>query len=279
MTPGFHPGELHVQQRAGERERAQLVGRMVDRELSPGIRELLAGMRTIAIATIDHDGNRWTTLCAGTPGFLAGEARRLRIGSPPPVTDPARPRAGGLIGAIGIDMAHRRRVRINGTAEAVTDDEVVIAVREAYGNCPRYIDPTANHLRDHSAQRRYRPAAVLSPRQRRLIEAAPVFFIGSAHPRFGADASHRGGPPGFVTVHSGTEISFPDYRGNGLFNTLGNLADHPSVGLVFADPADTMLQVTGRAAIHWHPRSDTGEPSRTVSVHITKVVESNAPKP
>jgi predicted pyridoxine 5'-phosphate oxidase superfamily flavin-nucleotide-binding protein len=74
---------------------------------------------------------------------------------------------------------------------------------------------------------------------------------GSTAPR--ADASHRGGPPGFVEVAGdGARLRFPDFPGNRMFQTLGNLAVDPRVGLLFVDwDTGTALQVTGRAEIVW----------------------------
>jgi hypothetical protein len=65
----------------------------------------------------------------------------------------------------------------------------------------------------------------------------------------GADASHRGGDPGFVDVDRDRIVS-PDYPGNGVFCTLGNVEAHGRVGLLFVDFSDgRTLQVTGRADI------------------------------
>ncbi len=61
------------------------------------------------------------------------------------------------------------------------------------------------------------------------------------------DASHRGGPPGFVAVRGDT-LRIPDYAGNSMFNTFGNLLGHPLVGLGFpAFDGGGWLQVGGRA--------------------------------
>jgi hypothetical protein len=65
--------------------------------------------------------------------------------------------------------------------------------------------------------------------------------------------SHRGGRSGFVrveTVDDRTVLTFPDFRGNFFFNTLGNLTVYPKAGLLFVDHASGgVLQLTGRAAI------------------------------
>ncbi|WP_221469511.1 pyridoxamine 5'-phosphate oxidase family protein [Cohnella nanjingensis] len=69
-----------------------------------------------------------------------------------------------------------------------------------------------------------------------------------AHARY----RHRGGSPGFVRGAGDRELVFPDYFGNSMFNTLGNLHVNPRSGLPFIDfePGGT-LQLTGEAEVLW----------------------------
>jgi len=92
----------------------------------------------------------------------------------------------------------------------------------------------------------------------------------------GADASHRGGLPGFVRVESVNRLVFPDYRGNRMFNTLGNLELSPRAGLLFPDfTTGDALQLSGRAAVLWDdPRlAEFPGAERLVVFDIEKVVE------
>jgi hypothetical protein len=89
----------------------------------------------------------------------------------------------------------------------------------------------------------------LGDAERRIIAGADTFFIASANPAGNLDASHRGGRPGFVQVGE-NELWIPDYPGNGMFNTLGNLSLHPPAGLLFIDFAGSeSLQLTGVTAL------------------------------
>ena len=93
-----------------------------------------------------------------------------------------------------------------------------------------------------------------------LVARADTFFIASQFSEGGGDwtegidVSHRGGPPGFVLVAHETALLFPDYSGNCMFNTLGNLLINPRCGLLFVDfdSGDT-LQLTGEAEILMGP--------------------------
>jgi predicted pyridoxine 5'-phosphate oxidase superfamily flavin-nucleotide-binding protein len=84
-----------------------------------------------------------------------------------------------------------------------------------------------------------------------FIESAIYFFLATADADGRPDCSFKGGPAGFVQVTGPSELAFPDYDGNGMFRSLGNLAVNPEVGLLFIamHGAPRRLRVTGRATI------------------------------
>ena len=66
-----------------------------------------------------------------------------------------------------------------------------------------------------------------------FIESTIYFFIATADAEGRPDCSFKGGTPGFVRVTADNELAFPDYDGNGMFKSLGNLVVNPNVGLLF----------------------------------------------
>lgn len=66
-----------------------------------------------------------------------------------------------------------------------------------------------------------------------FIESAIYFFIATADAQGRPDCSFKGGAPGFVRVTGPSELAFPDFDGNGMFKSLGNLLVNPNVGLLF----------------------------------------------
>lgn len=87
-----------------------------------------------------------------------------------------------------------------------------------------------------------------------LIEKADLFFISSSNHESDMDTNHRGGPPGFVRVLSndqnGVTIVYPEYSGNRLYQTLGNLRTTPQAGLVFPNFENgDVLYLSGRTEI------------------------------
>ncbi|MEM8857452.1 MAG: pyridoxamine 5'-phosphate oxidase family protein, partial [Chloroflexota bacterium] len=117
---------------------------------------------------------------------------------------------------------------------------------------------------------------VLSSEQTNWIRTADTFFVASSHPEKGTDASHRGGNPGFIQVDGNSRLVWPDYSGNMMFNTLGNIAANPKTGLLFIDfKNNRTLQLTGRANIVWEADQIAEHPGaeRLVSFKIDEVIE------
>jgi uncharacterized protein len=86
---------------------------------------------------------------------------------------------------------------------------------------------------------------------RAFIEGAMFFFLATADAEGRPDCSFKGGTPGFVRVVGPGELAFPDYDGNGMFKSLGNILVNPTVGLLFIDMGDKprRLRVNGQASV------------------------------
>jgi predicted pyridoxine 5'-phosphate oxidase superfamily flavin-nucleotide-binding protein len=127
-----------------------------------------------------------------------------------------------------------------------------VQVRETYGNCRQYIQ-SREYLPDRDGGAAASTAGDrLSAAQQERIRRADTFFIATHAPGIGADASHRGGRPGFVEVSDPHTLCFPDYPGNNFFNTLGNLEMDPHAGLLFVDfEGGDVLQLSGAARVLW----------------------------
>jgi predicted pyridoxine 5'-phosphate oxidase superfamily flavin-nucleotide-binding protein len=72
-----------------------------------------------------------------------------------------------------------------------------------------------------------------TPDDKTFIESASYFFLATADAEGRPDCSFKGGMPGFVRVTGPAEIAFPDYDGNGMFKSLGNILVNRNVGLLF----------------------------------------------
>jgi predicted pyridoxine 5'-phosphate oxidase superfamily flavin-nucleotide-binding protein len=245
----FHPGEIEIQRRAGVLDDARRVGRIIAGTIPQGARRFLGAQRMVVTASLDAEGHAWASLLTGPAGCLeVVDERMLRIEATPPSGDPltdnlrARPELALLV----LDPRTRQRMRFAGRG-LLAPEGIFLLADQVYGNCPKYIQ-----LRRLEAEGLPAPSGLarrtdrLGARTQALVASADTFFIASAHPQGGADASHRGGNPGFVTVVDDRRLRFPNYAGNNMFNTLGNLQACPRAGLLFVDfERGDLLSMTG----------------------------------
>lgn len=196
---------------------------------------------------------------------------------------------GRMVGGLAIDLETRKRVKLYGRMVAgalsrsspnpetqreqegpapqagestmpekgeevgVGEVQMVVHIEQSLGNCPKYLNKftitpavPAPKLLSESIK--------LPPEALELIGRSDLFFITSSRADEDMDTNHRGGPRGFVRVasndDSGAEIVYPEYSGNRLYQTLGNLKITPKAGIVFPDlETGNVLYVSGTTEI------------------------------
>lgn len=281
-TP-FHAGELEVQSRTGAAgpALAKRAARVIRNFLPPRHRSFYEALPFVVAAARDAGGRPWATLIAGEPGFIQSpDDRHLSMAGGPNPDDALFDAfsAGAEIGLLGIELSTRRRNRVNGRIERVMENDAGyrFAVDQTFGNCPQHIQVREWEANDDTRSGEAAEPIHLErfqsfdPVLRARIESADTFFIASGYTEDsgaqdrpssdGMDASHRGGPIGFVSFDEEGRLVFPDYAGNDHFNTLGNLIRDPRAGLVFVDfETGGLLQLTGTVEIDWDP-ADLGLP-------------------
>ncbi|KAL8873758.1 MAG: hypothetical protein Q9174_000821 [Haloplaca sp. 1 TL-2023] len=271
--------------------------------LTPSAARLLPNVPLLALSTLDKAGRPWTTLLGGEAGFVRplGQSNiGIRILVDPkldPVTSLLLGRENGGSGeepyetirpvaALGIDLETRSRVKLTGRMGAieglkdrtadqlVMEAQMVIKIEQSLGNCPKYLNkkrivptiPKPELVAD---------ALPLSNAALELLNRADLFFVSSSHGTSNMGTNHRGGPRGFIRVFknddSGTVLVYPEYSGNRLYQTLGNLSVTPKAGMVVPDlESGDVLYITatteiliGKDAATLLPRSNLA-----VKVHI-----------
>lgn len=273
----YHPGELAVQQRMGQEAIATRVGRMIRTEVPETAAAFLAEQPMVVVTAADDESRVWTSLIAGPPGFVrADDPRTIMIDALPAAGDPLRDALRGprQIGMIAIEPQTRRRMRVNGTAEPAGTG-LRVHPEQVYSNCPKYIS-RRDILEVGSATElpRAHRGESLTDRQQALMVSADAFFVGSADGTGSADASHRGGNPGFLQVLSPRQLRWPDYRGNSMFMTLGNIDANPRCGLLVVDWASgSTIQLTGTAEINWDEADPNAGAQCAVDFTVDAVVE------
>jgi len=274
----YHPGELAVQKRVGVREQADELTGMYRSALTPPVASILAQHRFAVLSSQDAEGNVWASPLAGPPGiFAVADEHNLRILSDR--LDLALIH-GEHAGLLVIDFNQRLRIRINGEISRV-DGALNLRLSQLYGNCTKYIqrrvvaqnsDSRVPHVSPTLAYVGVFPS--LTEHHAALIARSDTFFIATHHRDSGADASHRGGRPGFVTAPDPHTIVWPDYRGNNMFNTLGNLELDSRAGLLFIDfESGSALQVTGTANADFGDPSSSTPTGRSIRFAVSAVRE------
>ncbi|MBW4542310.1 MAG: pyridoxamine 5'-phosphate oxidase family protein [Myxacorys chilensis ATA2-1-KO14] len=252
----FHDGEIQVQTRAGVRAEAEQLSRVISKTLKPAAVEFLRAQPFAIAGSISPDDRVWASLLTGVPGFVQSiDPQTIQIKTNFSTTDPLHQslQSNSQIGLLIIDLANRRRLRVNGRVTIATIDYLQIQIQQAFFNCPKYIQTrevefSSEPLPSPKVQVRN----LLTDADRDAIAQTDTFFIASTHSQQGADVSHRGGYPGFVRVIDATTLVFPDYVGNNMFQTLGNLSVNPNAGLLLIDfEQGHTLQLSGQAKIVW----------------------------
>jgi uncharacterized protein len=261
MDSPFHAGEQALQARLGVQGQIDPQGRRAIRDyLLDQHQQFFAQLSYLLVGTVDTAGCPWASIVVGPPGFLtAPDPYTLQIKAQPLFGDPL----GNIlsndidIGLLGIELHTRRRNRLNGVVTNVNADRFEVAVRQSFGNCPKYIQSRMFEFYEPNSIEPESIAA-FGPAEHALIVAADTCFIATAYQAAsagaarGVDVSHRGGKPGFVRIDDDRTLTIPDFAGNLYFNTFGNLALNPLAGLLFIDfIRGDLLYLTGRAAVIW----------------------------
>jgi predicted pyridoxine 5'-phosphate oxidase superfamily flavin-nucleotide-binding protein len=96
---------------------------------------------------------------------------------------------------------------------------------------------------------------VIDEADKAFIEKLDMFFLATADPEGRPQCSYKGGDPGFVRVLDEQTLAFPNYDGNGMYLSMGNLLVNPQVGLLFIDFTGNpprRVRVNGVASVDEH---------------------------
>ncbi|EGR51179.1 uncharacterized protein TRIREDRAFT_104377 [Trichoderma reesei QM6a] len=300
LVSTWHPGELAMHR--------ELRNPRFENPTSPGCPTPYA-MRVmhsqlVALGTLDDEGRPWTTVWGGERGFARPIAEGV-LGlksAVDKVYDPVykafwdsstdksggddgdgivSPEGGKMMSALSIDLETRDRVKLAGRLIAGADipgleSEVQLAfhVEESLGNCPKYINKkTLQTVVPQPELVAGGPSGMLPPEAVALIEQADMFFLSSTN-GVTMDTNHRGGPRGFIRLlkndEDGVELVYPEYSGNRLYQSLGNLKVNPLIGIVIPDYTTSgALYLTGRSTILLGKQASDVLPRSNMAVKIT----------
>lgn len=260
----YHVGELKAQQLAMVPDMAARLAGMLQPQFSLGGAQFLGVSQMVFLTYLDSEGRPKLSWLFGVQGFAQVVAidtlnlnmDRIYWGLEPEVlkaldTHPE-------IGLIAMDFTSRRRFRVNGQGK-IKGNLLQIEARQAYGNCPKFIQRRFLPLEEVQLNRKKHTStgeALSTDLQDRILKA-DTFFVGSRNTEGQVDASHRGGNPGFIKVLDPFTLQIPDYMGNNMFNTLGNFESDSRSALLFpVFQSGSALVLLGTAVVDWeHQRT------------------------
>ncbi|KAK0739125.1 hypothetical protein B0T21DRAFT_382239 [Apiosordaria backusii] len=280
QVKGWHDGEraVHTLLRVptSSRENPTNVG------LSRSHGDRVSASPLIAIGALDDQGRPWTSIWGGKRNFARqiSQDRLVMASLVDESHDPVIKSLGldrladgelgqtsgdKAISALSIDLESRDRVKLAGkmvvgalvrrpNSEAVSEVQLGFQVEESLGNCPKYLNKKV--IRAHLPSPQLVSASLPLPEEAiSLLAKADLFFLSSTNGQT-MDTNHRGGPPGFMRVisnsdpsargNSGVVLIYPEYSGNRLYQTLGNLHTNPLIGIAIPDfDTSDVLYLTG----------------------------------
>ncbi|KAK4155716.1 hypothetical protein C8A00DRAFT_31469 [Chaetomidium leptoderma] len=267
--------------------------------LPPSYAHRVTVSHLLAVGTVDDQGRPWTSIWGGERGFAQPVAQNiLGIQSLVDKThDPVvqallgkatkgevlRPENGRTMSALSIDLDSRDRVKVAGKMavgtvagrpdnDTIGEVQIAMAIQESLGNCPKYLNKKA--IRAHIPSPELVSSSLpLPPDALALIEKADMFFLSSTNGQT-MDTNHRGGPAGFVRVVSNSPtdvvLAYPEFSGNRLYQTLGNLHTNPLIGIAIPDYSTSdVLYLTGSTQLLVGAAAASLMPHTNLAVKIT----------
>ena len=129
---------------------------------------------------------------------------------------------------------------------------------------------------------RYTKTPPIGPEDKAFIERMDMFFLATADAEGRPQCSYKGGDPGFVRVLDGDTLAFPNYDGNGMYLSMGNLELNPNVGMLFIDftsKRPSRLRLNGTASIDEHDELVADYPEAQFVVRVrAREVFPNCPR-
>ncbi|SMQ46044.1 unnamed protein product [Zymoseptoria tritici ST99CH_3D7] len=204
---------------------------------------------------------------------------------------------GRMVSGLTIDLETRKRTKFFGRMVAgalsrekeegegeVAGMQLVLKVEQSLGNCPKYLNskavsPAVSRPELVLPAGSSEPTSYIPDEAVDLLAGADLFFVSSSQHALDMDTNHRGGPPGFLRLASnspscsdaaGAVLVWPEYSGNRLYQTLGNLSVNPVAGLCIPDfETGNMLYLTGKTEILVGKDASSVLPGTRLAVKLT----------
>jgi len=264
MNTIFHDGQLAVQKIANEEEIAIQRLPMIKESLHPRFIPFIEHQILAFIGTEDVDGALWLSLLVGERGFIKIPSEQeikfdlTKVNSSKNDIFFKNIIAKPTVGMLFHEAARRARYRAWGQAN-IGDNEISFSIKMGYPSCPKHIQREVIEVAESNdtSETSYEKGIALEASHIDCIANAHTFFIATQTKKGDIEASHRGGDPGFIEILENGHLRVPDYLGNSMFSTLGNIYENPKAALLFTDyEKGETLQLSGTAALQFDQNSE-----------------------
>lgn len=279
VLAGWHPGERAIQAKLNYARAMDIYqGYTLVNDCLPHEHRIFhtKNLAFVPVTTLDGTGRPWGSLLSklGQPGFITSPddttlLMKVDIGDGDPIAENLSCVGEGnkLIAGLGIEFSTRRRNKFAGSINFIQQSgssmELTLKINQALGNCPKYVNIRTLEPYPEARSRVVHKQLLLEPEQQlpqtlvSFIHSCDTVFLGTSYVSSQLDSekfpshlgmNHRGGRPGFVRVRDGRTCVIPDYSGNRMMQSLGNVDATPLASLTFFDfVSGDILYITGNA--------------------------------
>jgi hypothetical protein len=213
----YHEGQLSIQEEA----KTSYVAEHLAHWVGP-VAEFALDADLVLLTTADQEGVlRFSALSGAGPLVEVATHPHTRVRFP---SEHAPVLPGGRYGGLVINLGLARRARLNGVL-ATRNGVAELDASETFTLCRKYMAPSlALEEAPNMGPEAREPIALDDSWLSGLLARAETSFLASISPDGGPDVAHRGGPPGFITLDAANgRISWPEYVGDGVFKSAGNV--------------------------------------------------------
>ena len=263
MSNIFHDGQLAVQKITGEEDIANSRIPMIKSSLHPRSLNFIEHQILAFLGSEDMNGNIWLSLLVGKRGFISiPSLHEIKFDLNKVISSREdiffeNIKTKPIVGLLFHEAERRARYRAWGKASQ-DESHLSFKIRMGYPSCPKHIQREIIEVPEKSEilSPSYEKGTVLGKAEIEWIVNSHTFFISTQTKKGDIDSSHRGGDPGFIEVLENENLRVPDYLGNSMYSTLGNIYENPKAALLFIDyKKGETLQLTGVAQLQFDQNS------------------------
>ena len=264
MNDIFHDGQLAVQKITGEEEIEKSRIPMISNALHPRSIPFIEHQVLAFPGSEDSNGDIWLSLLVGKRGFInIPSLQEIKFDLSKIVSNMddiffENIKTKPTVGLLFHEAERRARYRAWGVAHH-EGDALSFDIKMGYFSCPKHIQREVIELPENTKEivSNYNKGTALGKLEKEWISNAHTFFITTQTKKGDIESSHRGGDPGFIEIQENGLLRIPDYLGNSMFSTLGNIYENPKAALLFVDyKKGETLQLSGTAALQFDQNSE-----------------------